>query len=136
MVRTFLCGAAVIGAMAFAAAAHAQGRPQIILFQEDNYRGNRLVIDRDTANLTDFHFNDRVSSVRVMGGVWRLCENDYGRGRCVTVSRDEPKMGRLGMDDNITSVMRDDGRGRGRGPGDRDDRRRGDRGRDRDWDGR
>jgi hypothetical protein len=132
MVRGFLCSAAVIGAVAFAGAVQSQGRPQIVLFQEDNYRGNQLVIDRDTANLTDFHFNDRVSSVRVMGGVWRLCEHDYGRGRCVTVSRDEPKMGRLGMDDNITSVLLDGGRGRDR---DRDDRRRRG-GRDRDWDGR
>jgi hypothetical protein len=134
MFRMFLlCGGAVAGAAAFAGAVQGQGRPQIVLFQEDNYRGNQLVIDRDTANLTDFRFNDRVSSVRVMGGAWRLCADDYGRGRCVTVSRDEPKMGRLGMDDTITSVMRDDGRGRDR---DRDDRRRGDRGRDRDWNGR
>ena len=84
---------------------------------------------RDTANLTDFHFHDRVSSVRVISGAWLLCEDDYGRGHCITVTHDEPKMGRLGMDDAVTSVMLDD-RGRGR---DRDYRRR-DRGRDRDRD--
>ena len=132
MFRTLLCGAAFAAALGIGMAAEGQGRPQIILFQEDNYRGNQLAIDRDTANLTAFHFNDRVSSVRVISGAWLLCEDDYGRGHCITVTHDEPKMGRLGMDDAITSVMLDN-RGRGRDR-DRDDRRRDrDRDRDRDW---
>src|SRR5690349_4852218 len=91
MIRTFLCAAAlaVLATAAAHAPTHAQGRPQIILFQEDNYRGNQLPVDRDVANLTDFRFNDRVSSVRVLGGAWRLCADDYGRGRCITVTHDE-----------------------------------------------
>ena len=134
MFRTMFCGAAlaVLAISAAQAPIQAQGRPQIILFQEDNYRGNQLPVDRDIANLTDFRFNDRVSSVRVISGAWRLCEHDYGRGRCITVTHDEPKLGRLGMDDNITSVALDNGGGRDR---DRDYRRR-DRDRDRDWDRR
>src|SRR3954470_392179 len=115
MFRMVLCGAALIGTLAFAAAVQGQGRPQIILFQEDNYRGNQLAINRDTEDLTQFRFNDRVSSVRVISGAWRLCEDDYYRGRCVTVTHDEPKMNRLGRDDAITSVQLDDGRGRDRG---------------------
>ena len=113
----------------------AQGRPAIVLYQEDNFRGNQLPVDRDIANLTDFHFNDRVSSVRVLGGgAWRLCEHDYGRGRCITVTHDEPKLDRLGMDDAITSVQFENGWGRGRDRDrDRDYRRR-DRDRDRDRD--
>src|SRR3954462_4387718 len=136
MFRIVLCGATVIGALAFAAAVQGQGRPQIILFQEDNYRGNQLPVDRDIANLTDFRFNDRVSSVRVISGAWRLCEHDFGRGRCITVTHDEPNMGRLGMDDTITSVSLDNGGARDRARA-RDYRRRDrDRDRDRDWERR
>ena len=122
MVRTLFCGAAL--AVLAVGSAQAQGRPQLILFQEDNYRGNQLMIERDTANLTDFRFNDRVSSVKVLSGVWRLCEHDYGRGRCIVVSHDEPRLDRLGMDDMITSVAIDQGRWRDR---DRDHDRRRDR---------
>jgi len=126
VIRTFLCGTAL--AVLAVAAAQAQGRPQIILFQEDNYRGNELRIDQDVANLTDFRFNDRASSVRVISGAWRLCEHDFGRGRCIIVTRDESKLDRLGMDDTITSVALDNGWGRDR---DRDRDRRRDRDRDR-----
>ncbi len=108
--------------LAVGVTAYGQGRPQIVLFQEDNFRGNQLAIDRDTDGLTALHFNDRVSSVRVISGTWRLCEDDFYRGRCVTVSHDEPKMNRLGLDDAISSVQLDDGRGRDRGGYRRHDR--------------
>lgn len=129
--------AAVIAVMAFGTAATekalAQGRPGIILYQEDNFRGNPLPLDGPVRNLVPMRFNDRASSVRVNYGAWRLCDDESFRGRCIVVTRDEPKLDRLGMDDRISSVMpvddrRDDRR-------DRRDRYR-DRDRDRDRDGR
>lgn len=112
---------AVVAALAFGPAG-GQGRPGIILYQEDNFRGNQLPVDGPVRNLAPLHFNDRISSVRVIYGAWRLCEDDFFRGHCIVVSHDEPKLGRLGMDDRISSVMP---------AGDRYDDRR-DRGRDRD----
>jgi len=114
--------AALIAVLALGTAAQAQGRPGIILYQEDNFRGNQLPVDGAVRNLVPLHFNDRISSVRVIYGAWRLCEDDFFRGRCIVVTHDEPKLGRLGMDDRISSVMP---------AGDRYDDRR-DRGRDRD----
>lgn len=135
MPRIFLgSAAAMIAVLAFGAAAQGQGpresRPGIILYQEDNFRGNQLAVDGAVRNLVPLHFNDRVSSVRVLYGAWRLCEDDFFRGRCIVVTRDEPKLDRLGMDDRISSVMP---------VGDRYDDRRDryrDRGRDYDRDGR
>lgn len=126
------CAAAVIAVLAFGAAAQGQGprqgRPGIILYQEDNFRGNQLPVDGAVRNLVPLHFNDRISSVRVNYGAWRLCEDDFFRGRCIVVTRDEPKLDRLGMDDRVSSVMP---------AGDRfDDRRDRYRGRDRDRDDR
>ena len=134
MHRVFLgSAAAVIAALAFGAPAQGQGsrqdRPGIILYQEDNFRGNQLPVDGAVRNLVPLHFNDRISSVRVIYGAWRLCEDDFFRGRCIVVTHDEPKLGRLGMDDRISSVMPagdryDDRRDRGRDRyRDRDDRR-------------
>lgn len=113
--------AAMIAVLAFGAAAGGQGRPGIILYQEDNFRGNQLPLDGPVRNLVPLHFNDRISSVRVIYGAWRLCEDELFRGRCIVVTHDEPKLGHLGMDDRISSVMP---------AGDRFDDRR-DRGRDR-----
>lgn len=121
---------AMIAGLAFGAAAGGQGRPGIILYQEDNFRGNQLPVDGPVRNLAPLHFNDRISSVRVIYGAWRLCDDESFRGRCIVVTHDEPKLGRLGMDDRISSVMPagdryDDRRDRGRDRGDyRDDRRR------------
>jgi hypothetical protein len=58
----------------------------------------------------------------VLSGAWELCEDDVFRGRCITVSRDEPRLSRLGFDDKLSSlrpVSRRDGYDRG----DRYDRR-------------
>jgi hypothetical protein len=121
----------MIALLAFGAAAQGQGRLGIILYQEDNFRGNELPVDGSVRSLSPLHFNDRISSVRVISGAWQLCEDDFFRGRCVVVTQDESKLGRLGMDDRISSVMPaddrfDDRRYRGRDRGrdrDRDDRR-------------
>lgn len=104
MRRLVLCAAMAVSSFGFAAAVHAQGRPQIILYQEDNFRGNQLRLDGENARLKLDRFDDRASSVRVISGTWELCDDDVFKGRCITVSRDEPKLDRLGMDDRISSA--------------------------------
>ena len=123
--------AALIAVLAFGTMVQGQGRdqgrPGIILYQEDNFRGNQLPLDGPVRNLAPLHFNDRISSVRVIYGAWRLCDDESFRGRCIVVTHDEPKLGHLGMDDRVSSVMPagdhfDDRRDRGRDRY-RDDRR-------------
>jgi len=84
--------------------ASAQGRARIILYQEDNYRGQQMVVDGPIGSLKALHFNDRVSSVRVVSGTWLLCADDQYRGDCFTVRGDEPKLGRQGFDDRLSSL--------------------------------
>jgi hypothetical protein len=121
---------AAIAAIAFTAAAYgqaqAQGRPRIILYQEDNYRGARLEVDGEIARIKQLHFNDRVSSVRVLSGTWELCAADDFRGSCISVNRDVPKLNRMGFDDRLSSlrpISRRDGRDNRRDDR-QDDRRR------------
>ena len=115
MRRMLLCALAL--SPLFLAAANAQPRPQIILYQEDNFRGQQLIVDGPVERLKTLHFNDRVSSVRVMSGTWLLCADDAYRGDCITVRRDEPRLGKLNFDDRLSS-LRPVGNDR------RDDRRR------------
>jgi hypothetical protein len=131
--RRLFFRAAVLAAtsMGFAAAvshdsAWAQGRPRIALYQEDNYRGASIEVSGEVARIKQMHFDDRVSSIRVLSGTWLLCEDDVFRGRCITVSRDVPRLDRMGFDDKLSSlrpVSRRDDRRDGRRGDRRDDRR-------------
>lgn len=103
MRRILMPGAAALAAaiMVSGPGAQAQGRPQIILFQNDNYRGNQFPVDGPVERL---RFDDRTSSIRVISGTWELCEDDNFRGRCITVSQDVPKLDRMGFDDRLSSL--------------------------------
>ena len=117
MFRTLVIGASAAAAiLALGAEVQAQRRPQIVLFQEDNFRGNQLALDGPAARLGEQHFDDRASSVKVLSGAWQLCQEDNFGGRCVTVDRDMAKLDSIRMDDRISSVRPADAG--------RDDRRR------------
>ena len=110
--------------LAIAAGAQAQGRPQILLFQNDNYRGNEYPVDGAVDRL---RFDDRTSSVKVLSGSWELCEDENFRGRCIIVNQDVPKLDRMGFDDKLSSLRPLDRRDRydnRRYDDRRDDRRR------------
>jgi hypothetical protein len=66
--------------------------PQIILFSEENFQGEQLVITQSMFDLPvvrvpsgeDIDWNDRAQSVLVLGGTWRL----YQHGRFNTALDD------------------------------------------------
>ena len=86
-----------------AQAAHHAG---ITLYQEDRFGGDSREVRDDQPDLDWIHFDDRVSSVEVHGGVWELCSDSRYRGRCITTDHDIGRLDRLGMDDTISSVRR------------------------------
>jgi hypothetical protein len=104
MRRILLCTALAAVSLGLAATAYGQGRPRIILYQDDDYRGPQLSIDGDTDRVEPMNFNDRASSVRVLSGIWELCEHDGFGGRCITVSRDEPSLRNFNFNDTLSSV--------------------------------
>jgi len=122
MRRLFLCAAALAATAAFTASAHAQGRPRVVLYQEDNFRGREIALESEVASLgRELRFNDKLSSVRVLSGTWEFCDDDNFRGRCFILSRDDSKLSRMGWDDRVSSVRPV---GRRDGPGNRYDDRR------------
>ncbi|MBS0471976.1 MAG: beta/gamma crystallin family protein [Proteobacteria bacterium] len=98
-----------MGALSLFATSDASARPRrasIIVYQEDNFRGASREFRDDQEDLGWVHFDDRISSIEVHGGVWELCEHSRFRGRCITVDHDVRKLGRMGMDDRISSIRR------------------------------
>ncbi len=60
------------------------GRGSIELFEERNFSGRLVALDRDTANFDRVNFNDRATSIVVIDGTWELCADAGYRGNCRT----------------------------------------------------
>ena len=76
----------------------------ITLFSQENFRGEARSFGGDVRRLSSVNFNDRARSVRVISGVWTLCEDANFGGRCEYVDRDIPDLRRLGLRGNISSI--------------------------------
>jgi hypothetical protein len=84
----------LVAVCAFAAdAAAAPGAPPaevvpapltIVVYDQPNYKGRAVTIDRAVADLASIKFDDKVASFEIRGaGDWMLCENRNYAGRCV-----------------------------------------------------
>lgn len=76
----------------------------ITLFSQENFRGEARSFGRDVRRLSSVDFNDRARSVRIISGVWLLCEDANFGGRCEYVDRDVPDLRRIGLRGNISSI--------------------------------
>jgi hypothetical protein len=54
----------------------------IILFEYQNFGGQRLVLRDAMPNLDRTDFNDRTESILVRDGYWEVCTDAYFRGHC------------------------------------------------------
>ena len=60
------------------------GHGSIELFEERNFTGRLVALDRDTTNFDRVNFNDRAASMVVIEGTWELCADQGFRGSCRT----------------------------------------------------
>lgn len=104
----------VLGALVMTAAWHASA--QVRLYQDDNFAGRSVAVDRDVRDLSRFDFNDVTSSVVVRGGRWTLCSEARFRGRCVTLRPGRyASLRDMGLNDKVSSVRQGGGNGQGGG---------------------
>lgn len=59
---------------------------RIILFEDDYYRGEQLVVDGPVSDLNANRWNDKASSLRIESGDWEVCKDVNFRG-CVRVEQ-------------------------------------------------
>ena len=94
--------AMAVATLGFAATVGAQ---EIILYQNDNFSGQRYSASSSVTDLGNAGFNDRASSVVVRSGSWQLCSDAYFRGQCVTLRQgDYPSLGAMGLNDRVSSL--------------------------------
>ena len=124
--RLWGIAAGIATIVAFAAPADAQSRRgwhsgwrggcEAIVYQHVRYGGEPLRLTADTPSLGG-HWNDRISSIRVISGDWTFYQHDDYRGDQVQVGRDTPDVGRS-WNDRISSARCNEG-GRWQGDGGR-----------------
>lgn len=78
---------------------------QITFFEHDGFQGRAFVAEGEVPNFVRYGFNDRASSVMVLGERWEACEHvDFG-GRCVILRPGRyPSLSAMGLNDQVSSV--------------------------------
>tara|TARA_R110002094_G_scaffold107032_3_gene105409 strand:- start:8631 stop:9860 length:1230 start_codon:yes stop_codon:yes gene_type:complete len=92
-----------MAALAFAGAAGTASAQEIILYDQPNFQGQSLTINRATSDLSSMRFNDRTSSFRIVSGQWELCVDSNYSGGCFTYAGNEANLGRY---DNLYTGVR------------------------------
>jgi hypothetical protein len=78
---------------------------RITLYENDDFNGRSVPASGNLADLANFGFNDRASSVRIRDGQWQLCVDSNYRGSCITLGPGEYRSLRaMSMNDRISSV--------------------------------
>lgn len=81
-----------------------RNRAAATFYVKDDYRGRAISVDRPVRDMRQFGINDKISSVRVRGGVWLACTDyDFG-GKCRVIDRSIKHLGKIGIEDKISSV--------------------------------
>ncbi|HAL37076.1 MAG TPA: hypothetical protein DCP03_02745 [Polaromonas sp.] len=93
-------------ALAVAAVAIAtQAAAQVTFYENDGFNGRSFTTGRQIGDLTRYGFNDRASSVEVVGDRWEVCEDVRFSGRCVVLRPGRyPSLGAMGLNDRVSSV--------------------------------
>ncbi len=78
---------------------------QITLYEREGFRGRVLATEREIGNFQRTGFNDRASSVVVLGERWEACDDADFRGRCVILRPGSyPSLVAMGLNDRLSSV--------------------------------
>ena len=78
---------------------------QITFYQTQGFEGSSFTTEKQIGNFDRFGFNDRASSVVVLGGRWEVCEDARFRGRCVVLRPGRyASLAAMGLNDRVSSV--------------------------------
>jgi uncharacterized protein YcfJ len=93
--------ALAVAATAFATHAFAQ----VTFFENEGFTGRSFTANRPIDNFQRSGFNNRASSVVVVGDRWELCEGPGYGGRCVVLRPGRyPSLASLGLNDRVSSI--------------------------------
>jgi len=85
----------------------APARPDLVLYEHDNFAGRSLGVAHQVGNFASVGFNDIASSLVIRSGRWLLCRDAGFQGRCVTLGPGRyPSLRTMGLNDQLSSVRR------------------------------
>jgi len=94
-----------IAVSAAALAVASQAVAQVTFFEDANFRGRSFTSLKQVRNFNQFGFNDRASSVEVLGERWEACEDKQFRGRCVVLRPGRyASLQAMGLNNRVSSV--------------------------------
>ena len=97
LLRNALAGAGL------AIATHAAAN--ITFYEHERFQGRTFTANQQVGNFERFGFNDRASSVVVLGERWEACEDIRFSGRCVILRPGRyPSLAAMGLNDRVSSV--------------------------------
>jgi uncharacterized protein YcfJ len=78
---------------------------QVTFYEGERFQGRSFTTDRPIGNLERFGFNERASSVVVVGNPWEVCDDVRFSGRCVILRPGRyPSLAAMGLDNSISSL--------------------------------
>lgn len=82
-----------------------QAAAQATLFANDNFAGQSLRMTNQVPSLKRYNFDNRASSIVVVGNRLEVCEDDSFRGRCTVLRPGRyTALSQLGIEDGISSA--------------------------------
>jgi uncharacterized protein YcfJ len=99
--NTILKSVLAAAALAFAG----QAAAQITFYEREGFVGRSFTTQGQVDYLDDYGFNDRASSVVVVGSVWEVCDDFRFSGRCMVLRPGRyPSLLSMGLENRISSV--------------------------------
>jgi uncharacterized protein YcfJ len=88
-----------------ASALAAQASAQVTFYENDNFQGRSFTTERQVTDFSRSGFNDRASSMVVVGERWEVCENLRFGGRCVVLRPGRyASLGVMSLNDRVSST--------------------------------
>ena len=85
--------------------APAPAAAQVTFYEREGFQGRSFTTEKQVGNFERFGFNDRASSVEVLGERWEVCQDARFRGRCVVLRPGGyPSLAAMGLNDRVSSV--------------------------------
>ena len=98
--------AIIRAALAVAAVALAtQAAASVTFYEYPGFEGRSFTAERQVGNFQRYGFNDRASSVTVVGDRWEVCQDSRFSGRCVVLRPGRyPSLAAMGLNDRVSSA--------------------------------
>jgi uncharacterized protein YcfJ len=78
---------------------------QVTFYENEGFQGRNFSSDRQVDDFARTGFNDRASSVVVLGQRWEVCVDSRFNGQCMVLNPGRyPSLAAMGMNDRISSV--------------------------------